>query len=489
MKSLVPWMCLLVASVSQQVGAEDTFQAYRLGDYTKAAEPLLSQTGKDVVADYYLGTMYLYGYGQLKNTSLALRYFTKSADKGYLPAIMILAKYSLFQEKNPEKAVLWFKKAAEAGDVSAQMFMASAYLYGVGVKQNTDVATKFYIDAAKNGNPIAQFTLAENFIDSRNSSNGKLGLIWLSKSAASGNPKALTKLGAIYISGTLVPKDLNKGMELLNKAMAQNYIPAVVAMGDAALSQADYQQAIKWYTKAANEHNAEAYLHMAHAYLQDKSPIYDANAGFLWTLKAAQDGMMQAKGDLSKLYEKGIGVTANADLAKQWATQAAQDEKKKNQIPALARAALWLSNDAANTLDKTPIQMGGILSPWHNTSVLRDNIYNAAPQLEKMTRRAIFKPQFVLTQPNEVPIASYFDALNGKITVYEENQWTYPSYPLNRQIESLQRQYSMATNKLNLPAPYVDASYYDYDDYSQASLMDLWTEGWQKQANYSAVFA
>ena len=159
---------------------------------------------------------------------MAIRYFTKSAEKGYLPAVQLMAKYSLLQDKNPEQPIRWFKQAAAAGDVNAQMFMAAAYLYGVGVKKNIDVATNYYIDAAKNGNAIAQFALAENFIDSRNSANNKLGLIWLNKSAHSGNPQALTKLGSYYIAGKLVTKDVEKGKELLNKAVAQNYAPAMV---------------------------------------------------------------------------------------------------------------------------------------------------------------------------------------------------------------------------------------------------------------------
>src|ERR1700753_1260581 len=102
-----------------------------------------------------------------------MRYFTKSAEKGYLPAVQVMAKYNLFQEKNPEQAIRWFKQAASLGDVEAQMFMAAAYSYGIGVKKNNDAAIHYDIDAAKNGNALAQFALADHFIDSRHSSNNK----------------------------------------------------------------------------------------------------------------------------------------------------------------------------------------------------------------------------------------------------------------------------------------------------------------------------
>jgi len=488
MKSLVSWVCLFVASASQQVFATDDYSAYRLGNYNKAAEPLMTQVGKDGVADYYLGRMYLYGYGQLKNSQLAMRYFTQSADKGYLPAIQIMAKYNLLHEKKPEQAIPWFKKAADAGDVNAQMFMAAAYLYGIGVKKNSDTASRYYIDAAKNGNPIAQFTLAENFIGSRSSSNNKLGLIWLNKSANSGNPKALAKLGSLYISGKLVSKDATKGLELLNKAAAQNFAPAMVELGEIALSQNQKQEANQWFEKAANQRNDEAYLSLAHVYLQQKSPIYDPKTGFMWTLKAAQDGFIEAKRDLAQLYQKGIGVAANPAIAKQWLDQAHKDEWSNNLPLALAQAALWLTNDAVDKLEQTNYQMNGIFSAWSNPSVLGDNAYNQAPKLKVLTRQTIFKPQFELVQPNEVPINSYYDALVHNDADFQANQWTYPGYPLDRHIEAINKANSFVWFRTNLPAPYFDANYYKDDDESQACLLDKWTEGWQAQVNYKAVF-
>lgn len=486
MKSLVPWMCLVVASASQSVCAEDEFRAYRMGQYQQAAEPLMSKTGKDPVADYYLARLYLYGYGQLKNDSLAMRYFAKSADKGYLPAIQVMAKYSLMQEKNPEQALVWFKKAASAGDVNAQMFVAAAYLFGVGVKPNEDIARKYYIDAAKNGNAIAQFALAENFIDSRHSANNKLGLIWLSKSAASGNLGALAKLGNMQVTGKLVTKDVDNGTQLLNKAAAQQYVPAMISLGDLALSQGDYSKAVEWFTKAANLKDLQAYLHLAQVYLQEKNPAYDPKTAFLWTLKAAQAGLSEGKIQLAGLYQKGIGVTASPELAKQWTDQVALDAKKKNKTPALAQAALWLSQGATDKLSNTPYQMGGIFSAWQNPAVLRDTIYNQAPQLEHITQQSLFKPKFELIQPNAVPINQYYDALVSKAFALVANQWAYPSYPLNQQIQAVVNANSFVLDRTYLPIPFAAAHYEPSEDTAQ--LMDRWLDGWQKQANFMSVF-
>ena len=487
MKSLVSWVYFLTASVSYQAMADSGFNAYRLGDYTNAAKPLLSKTGNDAVADYYLGRMYLYGYGQLRNPDVAVRYFTKSAQKGYLPAVQVMAKYTLLHDKSPEQAVKWYKKAADQGDVQAQLFLAAAYLYGLGVKKNDDTASHYYIDAAKNGSALAQFALAENFMTSRNLGNKKLGLIWLSKSAASGNPKALTKLGTLYSTGTLVPKNTDKGIDLLTQAAQQNDPLAMVALGNLALSQGDTSQGLEWLDKAAEHANPEVYLQLAHVYLQDKSPLYDADKGFLWTQKAADAGDLPAKKELSGLYLKGIGTPENKELADKWLKQAAQKDKEKT-LP-LAQAALWLSNGRTDRLEEIDYQMDGLVSSWQNPSTWRTNRYNQAPKILQVTRQDIFKPHFDLRQPNEIPITSYYDALVGTNYQLPTNQWTYPLYPLNPQIESLERVNSRVLAKQDLPAPYLDASYFTTDvDPKTAEIMDLWTAGWEEQANYSAAF-
>lgn len=486
MKSLVPWVCLLAATTSQQVVADD-FSAYRLGNYNKAIEPLISQTGKNAVADYYLGRIYLYGYGQLKNTQLAMRYFVQSARKGYLPAIQLVAKYALLHDKNPEQAVTWFKQAAAAGDVNAQMFVAAAYLYGIGVKKNHDMATRFYIDAAKNGNAIAQFTLAENFIDSRNASNRKLGLIWLNKAVVNGNPQAQTKLGGMYLEGKLVDKDSEKGMGLLNQAAAQGFAPAMVKLGEAALAQNQKEQALKWFEKAGNTDNNTAYLLLAEVYLDTKNSVHDPKTAFMWTLKAAQNDSVAAKRQLAEFYKKGISVDADLELAKQWQDQANQEDKANNPEKALAAAALWLSNGTTNKLTQTAYQMNGIFSAWSNPAVLSDYAYNQAPKFKTIPRNSIFKPQFELVQPNEVPISSYYDALLSREEGTQSNQWIYPFYPLNKRVADVARANSYIIAHVDLPAPYRDAHYPELA-LQEPGIMDLWTEGWQKQVNMMAVF-
>lgn len=151
----------------------------------------------------------------------------------------------------------------------------------------------------------------------------------MNKSVANNNPQALTELGNLYIEGKLVDKDENKGIELLNRAVSQGFAPAMVALGELALEHNQKEQALEWFNKASKQQNDQAYLDLAHIYLQPQSPLYDPKTAFMWTLKAAQDGLPQAKRELAEMYQKGIGVEADSNIAKQWLDQANQDESSK----------------------------------------------------------------------------------------------------------------------------------------------------------------
>ena len=419
LKSLKPWgyitATLIAATTSGSFAfASDGMDAYRQGNYTKAAEQLAKESNKDPIVDYYMGRMRLYGYGLLKNNTIALRYFQQAAGKGFLPAQRILALHFLLEENNPEQALYWFKKAADSNDTQAQMYCAAAYLYGLGVKKNSELAKKYYIPAAKSGNALAQITLAEDFLDSRQSANKKLGLIWLNKAVAQGNPEAQVRLGEMTANGKLVDADMVQAKALVGLAVAQKYVPAMYQMGELALKENNPTLAKEWFTKAAMVHYAPAEIALAHLYMQPKSAIYNEHLGFLWMLKAAQNGSSDAQIELSDMYQAGKGVEVDVNLAKEW-----KDEAKKNQKETIdvaqTKAALWLSMGKSKNLRASGYQLTGIFSQWKNPTTLVNNNYNPAPKMDVLTRETLYKPSFKMTNPNEIPMNEYYDALASQL--------------------------------------------------------------------------
>lgn len=472
MKLPMPWVYLLAAANMGVAFADNGVDAYRQGNYAEAAARLTDASGKDPIIEYYMGRMRLYGYGQLKNNTLAMRHFQNAAERGYLPAQRIMARFALLEDHNPEQALYWFKKSAEQNDSQAQMYCAAAYMFGVGVKPNSDIAKRYYIAAARNGDSIAQCTLAQNFLETHHSANQKLGILWLNKAVEQKNPEAQVILGQLYAKGAVVGKDLNKARELIGLAVAQGYMPAIYQMGELAQQENDLTLAKQWYEKAANAKYAPAEMALSKLYLLEKSPFYNAQTGFLWMLKAAQNNSREAQLALSDMYKKGTGVEIDENLAKEWQDKAAAIAKGTPNAAEI-KAAQWLSNGKAVSLADTRYRLHGIFSAWHNVAALKQNNYNQPPQMEEITREKLFKPQFSMVKPNQIAISEYLNALVSTLGDLPQDKLLFPRYAID---PIATQQKDTAINKLEGEAILGDVS-------AQFTLAQMYEHGTDTKQN------
>lgn len=267
MKSIAPWFCLAVLANASAAHAGNVLEAYRSGHYTEAAKQFLDGSKPDKVGYDYLGQMYLYGYGMLKNNQRAIQNLKASADRGYLPAQKQMARYELIHEKNPTEALKWFKKAAEKGDLKAQLYTAAAYHFGVGVKRNEDKARRYDIMASKQGDSLAQASLAEHFLESRHASNKRLGMIWVKRAVEQKEPEGEYLLAEVYLEGKLAPKDLAEAKRLYDSALAAGYTPAMQGLAKLAKANADEALAKTWndkYQAASNQLSDKPEARAAH---------------------------------------------------------------------------------------------------------------------------------------------------------------------------------------------------------------------------------
>ncbi|MFY7698442.1 MAG: tetratricopeptide repeat protein [Legionella sp.] len=429
MKLLMPWFCILATSGMQLAFADNGLDAYREGDYFKAAPLLSNKMNQDPVVDYYLGKMWLYGYGQLKANDVAIRYFIRAGNNGFLPAQQVMGRYALLKQQLPAEALVWFKKAAEGNDAAAQMYCAAAYLFGFGVKKNPEIAKKYYIAAAKNGNSVAQYTLAETFINSHQAANRKLGIAWLTKAVAQGNPAAQLKLAKLYDEGQLVQHDSNKANELLNAAITQHYRPAMYHMAERLWQQRNEQAAFSWYKKAAEQGYLPAQIALAKIYLQPQSTIYDPKAGFLSMLKAAENGSSQAQLELATFYKEGVIVEKDDNLAAAWQKRSIDSAKSAN-LSAENSAAEWLSMGLSTNFPTGEYQLHGIFSDWHNRQSLQENSYNQSPQMTLVSRQQIYAPKFEMVLPNTISISDMYDFLPRSANKQTIEDVQFPHYPV-----------------------------------------------------------
>lgn len=422
-------MCFIIPAifVTEQTFADGLWH-YREGDYVKAQTELLkNEYSKNAMANYYLGKMYLYGYGHLKNNNLALKYLEKSAELGYLPAQNIMARYYLLVANDKEKALKWFKQAADQGDLDAQLYTAAAYMFGVGTRSNSDVARRYHIMAARQGNGISQYALAEHFLDSKQAQNKKLGLIWLNKAVETGNLDAKLKLAQLYAKGYLVTKDLNKARELI--AQNNDNPKALYVAGEIAKNSNDLIQAKDLFLKAANANDVEAQYQLYQLFSQKDSPFRDTTEAVNWLTKAAENNLKIAQSTLAKVYSDGVLVTKDENLAKLWNQKAKANEQEKNNE---SKASLWLSAGKYQKLSDCGYKLTGIFTNWHNKNMLQENNYNQHPQMNVVTKEMLFKPKFVMMTPNEIPISEYYDALATTLTKDNSKEHDFPDYPLTK---------------------------------------------------------
>ncbi len=435
MKSLMPWFCLAAVTAAHVniAVAMNSVDDYRKGDYIKALQEFSKQTKFDSLEAYYLGQMNLYGYGQLKNNAKALEYFSRAGESGFLPAQKMMALYRLLDRNDPTQAFYWFKKAADLNDVQAQMYTAAAYLFGFGVQKNADKARQYYIGAAKQGNSIAQTTLAEYFLESRQGTNKQMGLIWLNKAVEQHNPKAQLFLGKLYITGNGVPKSLDQATQLIDLSVAQGFPMAMIQKGNMARELKDFNGAKDWYTKAVNLGSYPAEFSLGQLYYDEKNPEHDDKLGYLWTLKAAQHNVVEAQLALAEMYKTGKGALANAVLAKEWQKKASESRSLHPDI----QVAHWLSNGKSTDFKTIGYRLNGIWSDWSNPKALIQNVYNPSPQMIPVTRDTLYKPHFELTTPNDIAISDYYDALVSSLSREDHNQLTFSSPPLDDNLVAL----------------------------------------------------
>ena len=247
MKSRVLWLGFASMLVHATVYAlSPGIEAYREGNYFSAHTALAPDANRDASADYYLARMYLYGYGELKNDSLALRYLKQSADRGYLPAMRLLARVALMKEHDAVQALYWFKKAADANDLSAQLYCAAAFHVGLGTAVSQDLSRRYLIMAAKAGNARAQYALAEHFLAAKDAASQRLGVMWLNKALEKQYVPAALTLSELYNSGHAVARDAEKAQNLFDWATARHAkeekTPAI------AETQSPEEAAARWLT-------------------------------------------------------------------------------------------------------------------------------------------------------------------------------------------------------------------------------------------------
>lgn len=186
----------------------------------KDKELLKDAESGEVTAQNKLGWMYLKGEGVDQDYSLALYWFSRSAEQNdFIAQYNLGTMYDQGVLENHKKAFEWYQKSAEQGYDLAQTRLGDMFLKGVGVEQSNNYAFKWHNKSAMQGNMISQYSLGSMYRQGIGTLvNEKKAFEWQKKSAEQGYSVAQYNLGIMYTKGDGVLQDMSKAKYWINKA-------------------------------------------------------------------------------------------------------------------------------------------------------------------------------------------------------------------------------------------------------------------------------
>lgn len=230
-----------------------------------AAERGNSEAQSELGMAYFNGTDFEIDFAKA-------RYWLEQADNNNIKnnpyTLGLLYLFGLGGNPDLERAVYFLQKSENIDEGKAGIYLA--YLAGMGVK----VAEKYqhfdFEPWAQKGDAFAQVLLADQL---HQAGQYKQALIWAEKSAQQGNAMAQAAMGAYYIDGNVVERDLNLAVKWLNLAVAQNNPQAQHLLGNLYLEgkgvPQDKPKAYQLFELAALQGDEESILRVAEKYRQE----------------------------------------------------------------------------------------------------------------------------------------------------------------------------------------------------------------------------
>ncbi len=146
----------------------------------------------------------------------------------------------------------------------------------------------------------------------------------LKERAESGDTFAQVVLGYLYENGFKAPLDKEAAQAWYERAADRGYPPAQLALA-ALLDRSDPERSLHWVEQAAEAGYPAAQALLGACYWGDSSLAKsNPKLAFSWVKLAADQGDFQSMIALALMYEEGICVEKNQDLARDCLTRAAK---------------------------------------------------------------------------------------------------------------------------------------------------------------------
>lgn len=271
-----------------------------LAYYTKAAE--LGNGG----AMAALGSRLLSGDEKIRDEAKGREWLKKAIAAKEYSAYLALGDYEENVKKDLKAALTEYERGKDAGQIDCLLRAVDFYMEGKGVDKDLERGKTLLLQAAKEGNPIANLRVAAQYLAAEKPAQADLlaGYGHLIAAANGNFPQAQNELGLLYLSGKL--------------------------------GIADAPAAVAWLTRAAQGGNAQAQSNLGTLYERGVGgvPQNIENAGQLYTL-AANQGHGPATLSLARLIAQGVGT--KPDPIKAWALATLAAERGEKEADALIK--------------------------------------------------------------------------------------------------------------------------------------------------------
>lgn len=231
---------------------------------------------------------------KVKNAEKRENLIKKSADAGYLPAVIAYAE--LLDKRNREQASQYYLKGAYLGDVGCQYEIAKRYLDGVGIEKNRNACLYFLEKAVSQNHHGATATLGKLLIEDKDPESRERGYNLLTRekdndlecyyylgkrylelfdetkmpsyiqraeesflrAVAGGALLASYELGKMYVAGVYVNPDIKKGIVYLKQAENGGIVSANCLLAELLWNLGQADKAKTYIIPALSSGNPEA---------------------------------------------------------------------------------------------------------------------------------------------------------------------------------------------------------------------------------------
>lgn len=222
--------------------AVQTYASYTEGEtafneqrYTQAfSEFLPLADGGDFRAQYYVGYLYLNGYGVPRDGKKATQYLQQAVDQNYDMAQSLMAYLYAngdIVDKDKKKSMSLYEMAADQGNASALLNLGVAYYTGDGVERDVKKAVSYFNKVSTTEQPIVARYLGDIYLNNKELANPEKAMSYYMVAAKSNDVGAYHALGYMYQNGIGTATSIPEAIRFYTYAAAQNYAPSQYALG------------------------------------------------------------------------------------------------------------------------------------------------------------------------------------------------------------------------------------------------------------------